>query len=190
MEHSGKDPRCWETLSSKTIIKDRWVHLRADECRMADGTMIAPFYVNEMPDFVVVTAVTEDGQFLMIRQYRHAVDKVILEIPAGCVEPGEDMQSAAGRELLEETGYASNQIHFLGKVAPNASSVSNYAWCYLALDAKKCAEQSLDDTEEITVELMTEEQIRSALRENHIEQAVHVAALYRALEELCLLREK
>ncbi|MDO5416779.1 MAG: NUDIX hydrolase [Lachnospiraceae bacterium] len=184
MSDSRFDAMRWNTLSSRTIIKDRWVNLRADDCQMADGTRIAPFYVNEMPDFVVVAAVTEDGKFLMIYQYRHAVDKVILEIPAGCVEPGEEMEAAAARELLEETGYEASGIQFLGKMAPNASCMSSYAWCYLAVGARRKGRQELDETEEIAVALMTEEEVRKALRDGQVEQAVHVGALYWALEAL------
>ncbi len=184
MANSRFDAMRWNTLSSRTIIKDRWVNLRADDCQMADGTMIAPFYVNQLPDFVVIVAVTEDEKFLMIYQYRHAVDKVILEVPAGCVEPGEDMEEAARRELLEETGYEADQIRFLGKLAPNASCLSSYAWCYLAAGARKKGEQALDATEEIDVVLMTKEEIRQALQDGRIEQAVLVGALYRALESL------
>lgn len=184
MANSRFDAMRWNTLSSRTIIKDRWVNLRADDCQMADGTMIAPFYVNQLPDFVVTAAVTEEGRFLMIYQYRHAVDKVILEVPAGCVEPGENMEEAARRELLEETGYEAGELQFLGKLAPNASCLSSYAWCYLATNARKRGKQALDATEEIDVVLMTREEIHKALQEGQIEQAVHVGALYRALEVL------
>lgn len=184
MADSKFDSMRWNTLSSRTIIRDRWVNLRADDCVRADGTRIAPFYVNELPDFVVVAAVTEDGKFVMIYQYRHAIDKVILEVPAGCLEPGESMEQAAARELLEETGYRAEKLTFLGKMAPNASCLSHYAWCYLAEGARLTENQKLDETEEIEVVLMTENELRDALREGGVEQAVHVGALYRALDVL------
>lgn len=174
----------WEVLGSRTVIKDRWVDLRADDCRMADGTMIAPFYVNHMPDFVVVAAVTEDNQMIMIRQYRHGIRDVILEVPAGCVEEGETMEEAAVRELLEETGYEAGSVTYLCKTAPNGSCLSNYAHCYLAREAKKTGRQKLDPTEEIQVELYSLEEIREMLKTDKIVQAVHMAAVYRALEVL------
>ena len=182
MSDSRFDSMRWNTLSSRTIIKDRWVNLRADECRRADGTVIAPFYVNQLPDFVVVVAVTDADEFVMIYQYRHAIDKVILEVPAGCLEPGETMEAAAARELMEETGYEAGKLTFLGKMAPNASCLSNYAWCYLAEGAKKVDKQKLDETEEIEVILMKEEDLRHALTEGMVEQAVHVGALYLAFD--------
>lgn len=174
----------WELLSSRTLVKDTWIHLTADECRMSDGTMIAPFYVNHAPDFVVVIGVTEDGKMPMIRQYRHGLREVLLEVPAGCVEQGETFEEAAKRELMEETGYQADSIEFLFKTAPNASCFTNYAWCYLARNVRKTGEQSLDATEEIAVELMEISEVKELLRTGGIVQAVHVAALYRALEIL------
>lgn len=177
----------WKLLSSRTVIKDNWVHLTADDCQMPNGTMIAPFYVSHAPDFVVVIAVTEDGKIPMIWQYRHGLQEVLLEVPAGCVEPGESFEEAAKRELLEETGYQAENVEFLCKMAPNASCLTNYAWCYLAKGAKKVGGQNLDVTEEIAVELMEIEQVKEALRNGEIQQAVHMAAIYHAFEVLGVL---
>lgn len=175
----------WNVLGTETIIKDPWIDLKADKCVMPDGTVIAPFYVNHLPDFVAVVAITEAREFLMIRQYRHGVQKVILEIPAGCVEPGEEAEAGVRRELLEETGYEAGQLKFLFKIAPNATCLSNYACCYLATGVRKVAEQHLDQTEEIEVLTKSIAEVREALRSGEIEQAVHVAAIYRALDEVC-----
>ncbi len=184
MNPDKKEQMKWELLSSKTIIQDPWINLTADDCRMANGTMIAPFYVNHIPDFVVVIAVTDDGQIPMIYQYRHGLREVIPEIPAGCVEVGEDFEAAAKRELLEETGYQADDLQFLFKIAPNASCLTNYAWCYLAQHAKKTSCQKLDTTEEIEVELMSIPKVKEMLQTGQILQSVHAAALYRAFEVL------
>lgn len=184
MTPQKKNNMKWKLLSSRTVIKDNWVHLTADDCQMPNGTMIAPFYVSHAPDFVVVIAVTEDGKMPMIWQYRHGLQEVLLEVPAGCVEPGESFEEAAKRELLEETGYQAENVEFLCKTAPNASCLTNYAWCYLAKGAKKVGGQHLDVTEEIAVELMEIEQVKAALRNGGIQQAVHMAAMYRAFEVL------
>ena len=77
----------WICNGSRTIIKDRWIDLHADDCALPDGTKISPFYVNDVPDFVVVVAVTVDGDFVFVRQYRHGTRQILLELPAGCMEP-------------------------------------------------------------------------------------------------------
>ena len=190
MTPQKKNNMKWKLLSSRTVVKDTWVNLTADDCQMPNGTMIAPFYVSHAPDFVVVIAVTEDGKIPMIWQYRHGLQEVILEVPAGCVEPGESFEKAAIRELMEETGYQAEHVEFLCKTAPNASCLTNYAWCYLAEGARKVGEQQLDVTEEIAVEAMEIEQVKKALRNGEIPQAVHMAALYRAFEVLETKAEK
>ncbi len=135
----------WICNGSKTIIKDRWIDLHADDCELPDGTKISPFYVNTVPDFVVAVAITVDGEFIFVRQYRHGTRQILLELPAGCMEPT-DANPAAGaaRELFEETGYAGSEPVFLCKVAPNAACISNFAHCYLITDCKRVSGQHLD----------------------------------------------
>lgn len=94
----------WEVLERKTVLKDKWIDIEASKCRLSDGTVIEPFYVNHIPDFAVIVPVTEEGKIVLVRQYRHGVEEVLLELPAGCMEPGEEPEVSAHRELSEETG--------------------------------------------------------------------------------------
>ena len=174
----------WKTLKRTTILKDEWIDLEASECQLPNGKVIAPFYVNRSRDFVVIVAVTKEKELLVECQYRHGVEKVLLEIPAGGVEPGEDAETAARRELMEETGYRAHNMELLFKVAPNASSNSNYAWCYLARDIELIGCQNLDDTEVLEIDTLPLPCMKEMLRSGKFEQAVHVAALYRALDLL------
>ena len=70
----------------------------ADDCALPDGTKISPFYVNDVPDFVVVVAVTVDGDFVFVRQYRHGTRQILLELPAGCMEPTDSDPGAIRQE--------------------------------------------------------------------------------------------
>lgn len=106
------------------------------------------------------------------------------EPPAGAIEPGEKPEEAAERELREETGYEAESMEFLCKIAPNAATASNYAWCYLARNARPAGKQRLDETEALEVFEMTREQVLEGLRAGEFIQAVHVAALYRALDKM------
>ena len=174
----------WKVLDREIVFQDTWVQLEASRCELPDGRIIEPFYIHRDPDFAVVVAVTKDQRLVLVRQYRHGAEKVMLELPAGCIEKGEDPQAAAARELLEETGYRAGAIRFLFRIAPNAANSTAYAHCYLATDVELVAGQHLDEMEDVVVEYMDLKDVREALWEGVFEQAVHTAALYRALEIL------
>lgn len=174
----------WEILERKAVIEKPWLHVEASRCRLPDGTVIDPFYVYHMPDFVVVAALTKEGKLILVRQYRHGVEKVLLEFPAGMIEDGETPEQAAARELLEETGYQAKSLEFLFKTAPNATNCDNYAYCFLARDAERIAGQNLDPTEDLVMESVFVDEAEQILRTGGFEQAVHIAILYRVLELL------
>lgn len=174
----------WEVLERKIILKDEWINIEASKCKLSNGTVIAPFYVNHVPDFVVVLPVTEEGNVILVRQYRHGIEKILLELPAGCIEMGEEPEKAAHRELFEETGCIGGIWKFLFKLSPDASKSSNYAWCFLAEGVKKTQSQHLDKTEEIEVVEMSISELEKILKEGQFVQAVHVAVLYALINSL------
>ena len=178
----NRNDMAWKVLKRDIVFQDTWVQLEASRCELPDGRIIEPFYIRRDPDFAVVVALTKDER--LVRQYRHGVEKVLLELPAGAIEKGEDPKVAAGRELLEETGYQAGHLEFLMKTAPNAANSTAYAYCYLATDAEWVAAQHLDAMEDVAVEFMDVKDARRALRKGTFEQAVHVAALYAALDIL------
>ena len=101
---SENDKR-WRVLSSEYLIDRPWLRARKDEVQLPSGFVMYEYYVLEYPDWVNVVAITEEGDFVMERQYRHGLGKVCMEICAGVVEKGEEPLQAAKRELEEETGF-------------------------------------------------------------------------------------
>ena len=99
--------------------------------------------------------------------------------PGGFMEIDEDAATAARRELLEETGYGNGEWSKLMTIAPNPSSMNNWTHCFLAVGVEKIANQSLDATEELTVHLMSEAEVKSLLENDQIYQALMVAPLYK-----------
>ena len=126
----------WRLKEKQILYDERWLHLESRSYQLADGTVIEPYYVTCPNDFTVIVAVTENGSFLMERLYRPGAEMIMTEPPAGAIEPGEEPMEAARRELREETGYEAESMEFLCKIAPNAATASNYAWCYLARNAR------------------------------------------------------
>ncbi len=119
--------RRWEILSTEYLIRRPWLTARRDKVLLPDGRINPEYYVVEYPDWVNVIAITRDGQFVMERQYRHAVAMTCYELPCGVMEEGETPLQAAQRELLEETGYTGGEWTHLLDITPNPSEVVDNA---------------------------------------------------------------
>ena len=179
----------WKTLHSQTILRDRWIDLRADRCVTPQGVEIAPYYVLSYPDWVNVVAITPDDHLVLVRQYRHGAGKVCLELPSGSDEAGEDPQVAARRELAEETGYASERWQVLSVLSPNPASHANRVHSFLALDAVPGTQRQLDAGEEgLSIELRPLPQMLEQLSAGGLDQALHVSALLLGLMALGRLK--
>lgn len=174
----------WKLLSSEYLHKEPWLTLRKDRCVLADGRIVDPYYVLEYPDWANGMAVTEDNKVILIRQYRHAIGKVLLEIPGGVIDPTDATpEIAMKRELLEETGYAFSEIYSLGAVAPNPSTSTNLTHMFLALGGKKVQEQQLDHNEEIEVILADIAEVERMLKDHQFLQSLHVSCLFYGLQK-------
>lgn len=88
----NRNDMAWKVLKRDIVFQDTWVQLEASRCELPDGRIIEPFYIRRDPDFAVVVAVTKDGRLVLVRQYRHGVEKVLLELPAGAIEKGEKIR--------------------------------------------------------------------------------------------------
>src|SRR5262245_21028018 len=100
------EPQAWEVLGSAYLSRKPWLTLRQDRVRLPGGAVIDEYFVLEYPAWVNVVAVTSEGRVVLVRQYRHGLGRVGVELPAGVIDPGDPSpESAARRELLEETGY-------------------------------------------------------------------------------------
>jgi 8-oxo-dGTP pyrophosphatase MutT (NUDIX family) len=129
--------------------------------------------------------VTEDGRIVMVKQYRHALGEVCIEIPGGCVDDTDkSLEEAVAREVMEETGYSFTSYEHLGKISSNPSTNSNLLHMFLARGGRYVRAQQLDGNEEIEVMLLTIPELKQLIRENRIVQAMHVTCIMYALERL------
>lgn len=169
----------WKTVKSEYLFRRPWLTARLDRIELPDGRVIPEYYVLEYPDWVNVIAITSDGQFVMERQFRYAAQMDSIELPCGVAEPGEEPLAAAQRELLEETGYGGGTWTELMTIYANPGSLSNPTHCFLAEGVQRVASPRLDATEELTVELMSREQVYSLLTHDRLIQALMIAPLWK-----------
>ena len=168
----------WKILKSEYLIRRPWLTARRDYVRFPDGRENPEYYVLEYPDWVNVIAITKDGQFVMERQYRHALGKTSYELPSGVMEEGEEPLEAIQRELLEETGYGGGEWVHLMDLSANSSTMNNLTHCFLATGVEKISEPHLDSTEDLEVFLLSREKVWNLLNTNQLVQSLMVAPLW------------
>ena len=173
----------WKVLKSEYLFKRPWLTVRRDCVELPDGRQNPEFYVLEYPDWVNVIAITEDGQFVMERQYRHGLGKTCFEIPAGVMENGETPLEAAKRELMEETGYGEGEWTNIMNVSGNTSTTNNISHCFVAKGVKKISGQHLDSTEDLEIVLLSRDQVKDLMVNDQIRQSLMAAPLWRFFAE-------
>ena len=172
-------PKPWKVISSQVNDSFRIFNLRTDRACSPRTQAAHDFYILESTDWVNVIPVTPRGEVVLIRQYRHGTKEVTLEIPGGIVEPGDTPETAAQRELVEETGFKEKQMILLGSVHPNPAFLTNRCFTYLARDVVRVQTQDQDDKEDIEVEVRSLEEVPRLIRQGEITHALVLAAFYR-----------
>ena len=185
-----KENLAWEEIRTEHIVQDEWIDFRRSAYRFPDGSVFEPFYSYSRRDYVVIVASDTDGNYLCVRQFRQGIKKVTTEFPAGGIErtdgreygSGSDSLAsgkaleAARRELLEETGYVSDDWRHLLTVPSHATIADNYAHIFVAKNCIKSGEQDLDETEFLNVRKYSADEIEDMIAQGNFQQAIHILA--------------
>lgn len=154
-------PASWIVVNRRTVHSGGPVELAVEHVRLPDGRELTDYYQVRMPDYVLVFATTERGSILVLRQYKHGPRRVCVTFPGGALAPGESPLAAARRELLEETGHASDRWVSYGAYVTNSNQYCNTAHLFRADGCRRVSDPTAPDLESPElVELAEDELLR------------------------------
>jgi len=141
-----------KSLRSKSIYQGKVISLKVDDVLLPNGKESKREIVNH-PGAVAIIAITAEGKLVLVEQYRKALERSIIEIPAGKLEPGEKSEYTARRELEEETGYGCHSLEYLQSFATSPGFADEIIHLFVAKDLYKIEEKADLDEDEF-VELL------------------------------------
>ena len=171
--------KSWKVISSKLDRSYKIFNFRTDRVRSPRTGKDYDFYILESNPWVNIIPLTPKKEVVMVRQYRHGIRDLTLEIPGGLVDEGDTPIEAAKRELIEETGYQTEEVIPLGSVFPNPAILDNRCHTFLAKDVFPAGDQQLDEREDIEVLCRPLTEIPRLIREGAIEHSLVLCAFYK-----------
>jgi 8-oxo-dGTP pyrophosphatase MutT (NUDIX family) len=176
------DPKPWRVLSSEYLDRKPWHTVRLERVELPSGAVIPEYWINEYAPWVNVVALTPDDNVVLIRQYRHGIAAVHFELPAGTTDPDDaSLETAARRELLEETGYGGGRWSPLMTLSGNPALTNNLTHTFLAEGVTQEAAPAPEASEDLRVHLLPLAEISPLIDSGGMIQALHTAPLLKLL---------
>lgn len=175
----------WTIINSELVINNQWCKVRQDTIQLPNGQVIDDYFVNIRPEIVLILPITPAEEIVFVRQYRHGVSEILLELPAGTFEGTQESSfEAAQRELVEETGYEVDCFIYLATIYDNPVKDNNKIHVFIGLNANKTRDQDLDITEEIEVILIPKNEVINRIMLGEICVGGTIAAIFMGLKFL------
>jgi len=171
----------WQTLKQQVEYTTKIFDLLKREMFYQEEGLRGSFFMLRSADWINVVALTRDNDIVLVEQYRYGIEEPTLELAGGMVDAGEDPLTAAKRELLEETGYWSDDWENLGKVSSNPAIQTNFTHTFLAKDCVFKKQQDLGEHEFIKVHVLPLQEFLELTRQGLVHHALVVAAMAKYL---------
>ncbi len=181
------DPHAWQVLRQKLVLdRPPWLRVFELDVQLPDGRVITDYLRAEAPAYVAIFGVRPDGLIVAIEEYKFGPGRVVLKMPAGIMDPGEDALTAARRELLEETGYEAEGFRLLAVTHDDGNRGMSVGHHFLATGLRQTTRPDAGDLAEVKPLLMTPAELRRALYDGRVATTGAAASI---MFGLCALTE-
>ena len=172
------DRECWTTLQNQKVFEaGNRLRVMRQTVSLPDSRIVDDYYQIDLPSFAAIYAVTEQDEVLLLRQYKHGVGEVCLTLPGGQIDPGEDAEFSARRELLEETGYGGGRWFTGPTLILHGNQRIARAHIYVAQHVIKLNEADSGDLEDATILTKPRAGVLEAAMTGGMPITSHVAAI-------------
>ncbi len=145
-------PGAWKVHSEEIVFETPYIRARQQRCETMRGAIVDPYHVFDLPNWAAMLAITPDHHAVLVRNYRHGSQRVMLELPGGIIDDDDpNTEHAVARELREETGYSADRVFALPPIHPYPGRFRQMAYPYLGTGAVKAHEQALEDDEDLEI---------------------------------------
>jgi 8-oxo-dGTP pyrophosphatase MutT (NUDIX family) len=173
----------WRELRRESLLDCRVFEVERSVAASPVDESTHEFFRVRNGEWVQIVPVTADDEIVMVRQYRHGSQSIVLEIPGGLVDPGETPSEAARRECLEETGYRVRELEMIASVNPNPAIHTSLLHSFVARPVERVAAIENTGTEQTEVVLVPIDRLADMLRADEIDHALVVSTLWRFLHD-------
>ncbi|MBQ6569828.1 MAG: NUDIX hydrolase [Clostridia bacterium] len=171
-------------LSTKRVFDGYVVKLSVDDVLLPDGSASKREVIRHS-GAVCVAPITKDGNIIMVRQFRYAVNKELLELPAGRIDPSEPPETTGIRELREETGYSVSKLHYIGRLYPTPGYSDEVIWLYsCVVSPEDMVSTDMDEGEFVETEILPLQKAIDMVMEDGIFDSKTQILLLRINEEI------
>lgn len=163
----------WKSLSSEYVFDTKWFKVKKEVVKLPTGKVLNDYYVVEGEELIAILAIDSNNNVLLVKQYRHAIGEVTIDLPGGGIEKNEQLIDAAKRELAEETGMIAGHLEKLLTYYPDPGRTACLKHIFFASDLKKDVENlySQDDSEDISLVSMPLKDVLKGMKSGELKEA-------------------
>lgn len=174
----------WKQLARNTVLDTKHLKVHVDKVELPGGKTIDDYSVVSFNHPVIIVATDRENNLITIKEYRYALDRVMLTLPAGCIDGDEDPLQTAKRELLEETGYESEEFEYIGKLYEYPTKADHATHIVRVKNAVASGRVAHEATEQIiSVDLIPVPSLAKAIKEQQFQTAVVMSAIIIAMPQ-------